>query len=71
MATVTSWTDALQNGVTEVYPFVGTEWIWLLIAVVIWLTWHVKTSARETQEYDELSSKGKGPEDHKDNITNW
>ena len=71
MATVTSWTDALQNGVTEVYPFVGTEWIWLLIAVVIWLAWHVKTSARETQEYDELSSKGKGPEDHKDNITNW
>tara|TARA_B100001063_G_C16326568_1_gene340083 strand:- start:263 stop:478 length:216 start_codon:yes stop_codon:yes gene_type:complete len=71
MATITSWTEALPNGVTEVYPFVGTEWIWLLIAVVIWLAWHVSTSASETKEYEELSSKGKGPESHKDNIANW
>ena len=34
MATVTSWVDTLNAGETVVYPFVGTEWLWLLIAVV-------------------------------------
>ena len=55
----------------EAYPFVGTEWIWLLIVIVVWLAWHVSTSAKETQEYEELASRGKGPNDHKNNITNW
>jgi len=54
-----------------VYPFVGTEWLWLLIAVVFWLAWHVKQSASETEENDELSSKSKGSDDYKNNITNW
>jgi len=71
MATVTDWMEALPAGVTEVYPFVGTEWIWLLIVIVVWLAWHVSTSAKETQEYEELASRGKGPNDHKNNITNW
>jgi hypothetical protein len=39
--------------------------------VVLWIAWHVKTSADETQEYDELAAKGKSPSDHKNNITNW
>jgi|TARA_B110000438_G_scaffold99138_1_gene98094 hypothetical protein len=71
MATVTSWVETLNAGETVVYPFVGTEWLWLLIAVVFWLTWHVKQSASETEENDELSSKGKGSDDYKNNITNW
>ena len=71
MATITDWTEALPAGVTEVYPFVGTEWIWLLIAVAFWIAWHVKTSASETQEYDELAAKEKSPSDYKNNITNW
>ena len=71
MATVTSWVETLNAGETVVYPFVGTEWLWLLIAVVFWLAWHVKSSASETEENDELSSKGKGSEDYKNNITNW
>ena len=71
MATVTSWVETLNAGETVVYPFVGTEWLWLLIAIVIWLTWHVKQSASETEENDELSSKGKGSDDYKNNITNW
>ena len=56
MATVTSWTEALPAGDTVIYPFVGTEWLWLLIAIVFWLSWHFKTSAAETQEHDELAS---------------
>ena len=71
MATVTSWVETLNAGETVVYPFVGTEWLWLLIAVVFWLTWHVKQSASETEENEELSSKGKGSDDYKNNITNW
>ena len=45
MATVTSWTESLPAGDTVIYPFVGTEWLWLLIAVVFWIYWHVTTSA--------------------------
>ena len=71
MATVTSWVETLNAGETVVYPFVGTEWLWLLIAVVIWLAWHVKQSARETEDNNELASEGKGPDDYKSNITNW
>jgi hypothetical protein len=71
MATVTSWVETLNAGETVIYPFVGTEWLWLLIAVVIWLAWHVKQSASETKENDELSSKGKSPDDYKNNITDW
>ena len=71
MATVTSWTEAVPEGVTQIYPYVGTEWLWLLIAVVFWIYWHVTTSAGETQEQDELASKGKGPSDYKNNVVDW
>ena len=71
MATVTSWTESLPEGVTQIYPFVGTEWLWLLIAVIFWLMWHVKTAAGETQELDELASKGKDSNDYKKNIADW
>jgi hypothetical protein len=71
MATVTSWTESLPAGDTVIYPFVGTEWIWLLIAVVFWIAWHVKTAAAETQEMDELASKGKSSSDYKNNVAGW
>ena len=71
MATVTSWVETLNAGETVVYPFVGTEWLWLLIAIVFWITWHVRQSASETEENDELASKSKGPDDYKNNITDW
>ena len=71
MATVTSWVETLNAGETIIYPFVGTEWLWLLIAVAFWIVWHVRMSAAETKENDELSSKGKGSDDYKSNIANW
>ena len=71
MATVTSWTESLPAGDTVIYPFVGMEWLWLLIAVIFWLTWHVQTAAGEQQEHDELASKGKKAEDYKSNIAGW
>ena len=60
MATVTSWVETLNAGETVIYPFVGTEWLWLIIAIAFWIVWHVKMSAAETEENDELTSKGKG-----------
>ena len=71
MATVTSWTESLPAGDTIIYPFVGTEWIWLLIAVVFWIAWHVKTAAAENQEQEELASKAKSSSDYKNNIAGW
>ena len=71
MATVTSWTESITAGDTVIYPFVGTEWIWLLIAVVFWIAWHVKTAAAETQEQEELASKAKSSSDYKNNIAGW
>ena len=71
MATVTNWVETLNAGETAVYPYVGTEWLWLIIAVAFWIIWHVRTSAIETEENDEIASKSKGPNDYKDNIANW
>ena len=71
MATVTSWFETLNAGETVIYPFVGTEWLWLIIAIAVWIVWHVRSSASETEENDELASKGKNSDDYKSNITNW
>ena len=71
MATVTSWVETLNAGETVIYPFVGTEWLWLVIAIAFWIVWHVRSSASETEENDELASKGKGSDDYKNNIANW
>jgi len=71
MATVTSWVETLNAGETVIYPFVGTEWLWLIIAIAFWIVWHVRSSASETEENDELASKGKSSDDYKNNIANW
>ena len=47
MATVETWATEKLSEYTAIYPFVGTEWVWLIVAVVFWLWWHVKTSAKE------------------------
>jgi len=71
MATVTSWVETLNAGETVIYPFVGTEWLWLIIAIAFWIVWHVRSSASETEENEELASKGKNSDDYKNNIANW
>ena len=47
MATVTSWVEHLSADEVAgaVYPFIGTEWLWLTIAVVFWLWFHIATGA--------------------------
>ena len=45
MATVTNWVEHLTASEVagQIYPYVGTEWLWLTIAVVFWLWWTVST----------------------------
>ena len=73
MATVTSWVEHLSAEEVSgaVYPFIGTEWLWLTIAVVFWLWFHVATGAGEAEEQQKLARKRPGSNDYKKNITEW
>ena len=73
MATVTSWVAHLRAEEVSgaVYPFIGTEWLWLTIAVVFWLWFHVATGAGEAEEQQKLARKRPGANDYKKNITEW
>jgi len=73
MATVTNWVEHLTASEVagQVYPYVGTEWLWLTIAVVFWLWWHISTGAGEAEEQRKLSSKKHGSNDYRKNIPEW
>ncbi|MCY4451554.1 MAG: hypothetical protein OXC01_06350 [Immundisolibacterales bacterium] len=32
-----------------IYPFVGAEWLFVLIGVVYWIVWHVRQLGNENQ----------------------
>jgi hypothetical protein len=73
MATVTNWIEHLSAGEVQgaVYPMVGTEWMWLVVAIIIWLWWHATTGAAESEEQAKLARKKHGANDHKSNIAEW
>ena len=73
MATVTNWVEHLTaNEVAgQIYPYVGTEWIWLTIAIVFWLWFHVATGAGEAEEQQKLARKAPSANDYKKNIAEW
>ena len=72
-ATVTNWVEHLSASEVagQVYPYVGTEWLWLTIAVIYWLAWTVSTAAGESEEHDKLARKKHGSTDYKRNIAEW
>ena len=72
-ATVTNWVEHLSASEVagQIYPYVGTEWLWLTIAVIYWLAWTVGTATGETEEQDKLARKKHGANDYKRNITEW
>ena len=72
-ATVTNWVEHLTASEVagQVYPYVGTEWLWLTIAVVYWLAWTVATATGEANEHDKLAKKRHGSNDYKRNIAEW
>ena len=72
-ATVTNWVEHLTASEVagQIYPYVGTEWLWLTIAVVFWLAFTVATAAGEAEEQDKLAKKRHGSNDYKRNIAEW
>ena len=72
-ATVTNWVEHLTASEVagQIYPYVGTEWLWLSIAVVYWLAFTVSTAIGESEEQDKLARKRHGANDYKRNIAEW
>ena len=72
-ATVTNWVEHLSASEVagQVYPYVGTEWVWLTIAVIFWLAFTVSTAIGESEEQDKLARKRHGANDYKRNIAEW
>ncbi len=73
MATVTNWIDHLSASEVQgsVYPGVGSEGVLVIIAILIWVGWHVITNNSESNELSRLARKRHGANDHKSNITDW
>ena len=74
MATVTNWIEHLSADEVAgaVYPGAGSsEGILVIIAIIIWVGWHVITAKSEKDELDRLARKRHGANDHKSNITDW
>ena len=60
MATVTNWIDHLNKPAEEVvgavYPGAGSsEGILVILAIILWIGWHVLTAKSESDELDRLS----------------
>ena len=72
-ATVTNWVEHLSASEVagQIYPYVGTEWLWLSIAVIFWLAFTVSTAIGESEEQDKLARKRHGANDYKRNIAEW
>ena len=72
-ATVTNWVEHLTASEVagQIYPYVGTEWVWLTIAVIYWLAFTVSTAIGESEEQDKLARKRHGANDYKRNIAEW
>ena len=49
MATVSNWIDHLSASEVQgsVYPGVGSEGVLVIIAILIWVGWHVISSKQE------------------------
>ncbi|MAV62322.1 MAG: hypothetical protein CMI80_02435 [Candidatus Pelagibacter sp.] len=73
MATVTNWIDHLSADEVQgaIYPGVGSEGILVIIALVLWIGWHILQNNAETKSMEELARKRRGANDHKSNITDW
>ena len=71
MATVTNWIDHLSASEVQgsVYPGVGSEGVLVIIAILIWVGWHVISSKQESNKMDKIARKRPSSNDWKNNIT--
>lgn len=49
---MTTWAVDLAN-VGAVYPWIGYELIMVLVAVALWILWHILQIRQENADYDE------------------
>ena len=55
-----------------IYPGAGSsEGLLVILAIIVWIGWHVLTSKSESEELERLARKRHGANDHKSNITDW
>ena len=68
---VTNWIDHLsaKEVAGAVYPGVGTEGVLVLIAVVIWIGWHVITAMQEEEDHKKLAKRRPSSNAWKNNVT--
>ncbi len=68
---VTNWIDHLsaKEVAGAVYPGVGTEGVLVLIAVVIWIGWHIITAKQEEEELKKLAKRRPSSNAWKSNVT--
>ena len=76
MATVTNWIDHLNKPAEQVagavYPGAGSSEVLLVIlAVILWIGWHVLTARSESEELERLARKRHGANDHRSNMAEW
>ena len=71
MATVSNWIDHLSASEVQgsVYPGVGSEGVLDIVAILIWVGWHVISSKQEDGKMNEIARKRPGANDWKSNIT--
>ena len=68
---VTNWIDHLsaKEVAGAVYPGVGTEGVLVLIAVVIWIGWHVIAAKQEDEDLKKLARRRPSSNAWKSNVT--
>ena len=49
-----------DDEVGALFPFTGSEWIFLLICIAGWIIWHIWQIKFENNTYDEQTSKLQG-----------
>ena len=49
----------------------SSEGLLVILAIIVWIGWHVLTSKSESEELERLARKRHGANDHKSNITDW
>ena len=79
MSTVTDWIEHLTTDTRgdeigtqisgAVYPGVGTEGVLVVIALVIWIGWHLITVEQEEKEHKKLAKRRPSSSAWKSNVT--
>ena len=68
---VTNWVDHLsaKEVAGAIYPGVGNEPVLVIVAVVIWISWHVITAMQEEEEHKKLAKRRPSSSAWESNVT--